>query len=236
MAVPRFYAGPEKVQPGSVKLSQAESGHAKSSRRLSVGDEVVLFDGRGGEAAGHISAIERQAVHVRVASVQYRESDAPLQLTLAVSFPKASRQDLLVEKCTELGVATIWPMKCRHSIAEPSAHRIEKLRRTALEASKQAQRAWLCEIREQMPFEDVVKLRDQFDAALIAERSGHSEGIERARSGRTALLLIGPEGGFADEELAAARAAGFAAIQLGRTILRTETAAIAAAARLLTVY
>ena len=233
MAAPRFYMGPQKLQPGPVALSETESRHAASSRRLAVGDDVVLFDGRGSEARGRIESIGRRAVRVEIAAVERRDADAPVELTLAVSFPKGPRQDVLVEKCTELGVAAIWPMRCERSIVEPSPHRLGKLRRTVIEACKQSQRAWLCELSDPLSFEGVVGAVDQFEAAVIADGSTDRATADWPTSHKRVLVLVGPEGGFTTTELEAARDAGCGTLRLGQTILRTETAAIAAAVRLL---
>ncbi len=233
MAYSRFYTGPQKLEPGLVVLSETESRHAASSRRLAVGDEVVLFDGRGSEARGQIESIDRRAVRVEIATVDRRDADAPVGLTLAVAFPKGPRQDVLVEKCTELGVASIWPMRCQRSIAEPSAHRLRKLRRTVIEACKQSQRAWLCELREPVSFAEVIGAVGQFEAAVIADGSTDGSNVGGPTSHKSVLVLVGPEGGFTAEELSAARDAGCGTLRLGQTILRTETAAIAAAVRLL---
>ena len=233
MADPRFYTGPQKLEPGLVVLSEAESRHAASSRRLAVGDVVVLFDGRGSVARGPIESIGRRAVGVEIAVVARCDIDVPVKLTLAVAFPKGPRQDVLVEKCTELGVAAIWPMRCARSIAEPSTHRLGKLRRTVIEACKQSQRAWLCELREPVSFSEVVGSIGQFEAAVIADGSTDGSNGGESTSHKSVLVLVGPEGGFTAEELAAARDAGCGVLRLGQTILRTETAAIAAAVRLL---
>jgi len=233
MADPRFYTGPQELEPGLVVLSETESRHAASSRRLAVGDEVVLFDGRGSEARGQVESIDRRAVRVEIGAVERREADAAVGLTLAVAFPKGPRQDVLVEKCTELGVAAIWPMRCARSIAEPSAHRLGKLRRTVIEACKQSQRAWLCELREPVSFAEAVGAVGQFDAAVIADGSAVGSDAGGATSHKSVLVLVGPEGGLTTAELEAARDAGCGTLQLGKTILRTETAAIAAAVRLL---
>ncbi len=233
MADPRFYAGPQKLKPGVVVLSETESRHAASSRRLAVGDEVVLFDGQGSEARGPIESIDRRSVRVEIASVESRDADAAVRLTLAVSFPKGPRQDVLIEKCTELGVAAIWPMRCQRSIAEPSPHRIGKLRRTVIEACTQSQRAWLCELREPVSFAEVLGAVGRFEAAVIADGNADRSTAGGPTSHRNVLALVGPEGGFTTGALEAAREAGCGGRRLGPTILRTETAAIAAAVRLL---
>lgn len=233
MAIARFYAGPQPLSTGLTELPAAESRHARGSRRLKPNDPVTLFDGLGCEAHGSIITVSGSGVTVQIDELHRRASDAALHLELAVAMPKGPRQDILVEKCTELGVAAIRPMKCARSIAEPSDHRLDKLRRTVIEACKQAQRAWLCEIHRQTALEDVFKLRSDFDAACIADMQGQPVGEVHPSPGQKVLMLIGPEGGFTEEELLAAQRADFKPVRLTRTILRTETAAITAAACLL---
>ena len=233
MAKPRFYTGPQQLEPGLVALSEAESRHAASSRRLAVGDAVVLFDGRGREARGQIESIDRQAVRIEIAVVESRVADAAVGVTLAVAFPKGPRQDVLVEKCTELGVAAIWPMRCERSIAEASPHRLGKLRRTVVEACKQSQRAWLCELSDPMSFAEVIGSVGRFEAAVIADRNADRSDAGKSTPHKSVLVIVGPEGGFTTEEMESAGDAGCGVLRLGQTILRTETAAIAAAVRLL---
>jgi len=228
----RCYAGPDDLTASTIRLSEAESRHAQASRRLRAGDEVTLFDGRGSEGIGHIKVIERHAVFVRVEAVKRREFDAPSAVTLAVAMPKGPRQDVLVEKCTELGAKAFWPITCERSIARPSEHRLVKLRRTAIEACKQSQRAWLPEIGSPATFSQVLQQNTNFAACIMAHLDGQPLSCG-AVAGHDVLVLIGPEGGFTDEEVAAARAARFSTIRLGPTHLRTETAAIAATAQLL---
>lgn len=234
MAIPRFYGGPEKLVCGTVRMSAEEARHAQTSRRLRAGDEVIVFDGQGGEGRGRLSVVDRQILEIRLEAVDYRAQDTHLQVTIAASLPKGPRQDVLIEKCTELGVAAIWPVRCERSIVRPSGGRIEKLRRTAIEACKQSQRAWLPQITSPLSFDEVLLRAPAFGKCLIADRSGDAAALDSARAHDSVLVMIGPEGGFTDGELSAARSAGFAVAALGVTLLRTETAAIAAAARLLT--
>lgn len=233
MASPRFYAGPDPLRAGQVELSKAESQHAKLARRLTVDDEVVLFDGRGAQGSGRIVDVQGPTIFVEVASVVQREYDAPLRLTLAVAPPKGPRQDVLVEKCTEIGVAGLWPMICEHSIVRPSVGRLAKWRRTAIEACKQSQRAWLPQVGGLMTFDEVITRCGEFDSALLAESKDRPAGALVIEQGASILAMIGPEGGFSEQELARAEAAGIGRVRLTQTILRTETAAIVAAAHFL---
>ena len=108
-----------------VQLDEFESRHCVKSRRLSVGDAVVLFDGHGHEAGGVIQAAERGGIRVALGEIISRPRPLPV-LTLAVALPKGPRQEVLVEKCTELGVAALWPLVTARSLAEASPHRLEK--------------------------------------------------------------------------------------------------------------
>jgi 16S rRNA (uracil1498-N3)-methyltransferase len=146
--------------------------------------------------------------------------------------PKGPRQDTLVEKCTELGVAEVWPMLCDRSVVKPETGRLARWRRTAIEASKQSGRAWLPEIQPVQQFTDVLALFDRYEATLIAHLNVSAGDAVSPPDCSTVLVLVGPEGGFCAEEYADALAHGAAHLDLGGTILRTETAAIAAVARL----
>ena len=229
MSVPRFYV--ELLAEPVVNLPEAEARHARQSRRLSAGDPVALFDGRGGQASGRIAACSPGQVSIAVESVTQVLRPRPL-LTLAFTPPKGPRQDTLIEKCTELGVAAFQPIETARSVAGASSHRVDKWQRTAIEAAKQAGLTWLPEIRKLLGFEKLLKEAPAHDAALIAVSSGAPilDLLPQMRDAQSVLALIGPEGGWTDEEIARAIAAGALPVSLGPNILRIETAAIALAA------
>jgi 16S rRNA (uracil1498-N3)-methyltransferase len=138
----RFYL--ETIQQGRVTLPGAETAHALRVLRLSVGDPVVTFDGRGTEASGRIVAAGRGGVEIDLAPPTRHERHKPA-LTLAVALPKGPRQDLLIEKCTELGVAAVIPLLTERSVSAASEHKLGRWRRTAMEAAKQSGQCWLPE-------------------------------------------------------------------------------------------
>jgi 16S rRNA (uracil1498-N3)-methyltransferase len=249
MTVPRFHV--DALSAGVVGLDEAEAHHARASRRLSVGATVALFDGCGNEAMGQVSAVSRTKVEVVAGEVTHRPRPTP-SLALAVALPKGPRQDVLIEKCTELGTAEIQPLVTERSVAAPSAHRIEKWRRTAIEAAKQSGQAWLPVLHQPRTIREVLDDRERCDLVLAAmaprvaragDRSaGHAAspslpgflcvpdlpgalaGVERV------LAFVGPEGGWTDAELEALMTAGARSISLGPNVLRIETAAIAISA------
>lgn len=229
MASPRFFLS--SLTAGPATLEGDEAAHV-AARRLRVGDVVTVIDGRGNEADGRVSGVSRGRVTLTLGEARARPYDADLELTLAVCVPKGHRPDALIEKCTELGVAAIWPMVTQHAAVRPGADRTERWRRIAVEAAKQSQRAWVPRIEPPAAIEPVVERRSEFDAAFILEPEAERHlltVLDEHRPARRVLALIGPEGGFSASERALAAARQFAAGSLGTTILRVETAAIAVA-------
>lgn len=243
MSVPRFYIEP--LTPGNVSLPSAEALHAMGSKRLSVGDSVMLFDGQGHEATGSIVACSRRSVDVSLGEITHSPRPIP-ELTLAVAPPKGPRQDMLIEKCTELGVAGISPLLCQRSVASVSQHRLDKWRRTAIEAAKQSGQCWLPVFQKPRSLEQILGDASGFDQILIATcpeppltSATHTQStaplqmtelFDAIRNVRTVLALVGPEGGWTEEEIERSLSAGARPVLLGPNILRIETAAIALAA------
>lgn len=229
MADPRFHV--PDLNGAEVQLAEAEGRHASQSRRLRPGDAVMLFDGRGTEAGGEIAAVSRSGVHVRILRTRARPRLRPT-VTLAVALPKGPRQDVLVEKCTELGIAGLWPIQTDRSVSEVSDHKLDKWRRTAIEAAKQSGQAWLPVLSPLRRFGDVLAKSTGFDRLFVAVPNSESPTRWALDVGEveSVLALIGPEGGWTDSELAACADRGCRAVSLGPNTLRIETAAIAFAA------
>ncbi|HOA76004.1 MAG TPA: RsmE family RNA methyltransferase [Phycisphaerae bacterium] len=219
----------------TVMLSEHESRHARLSRRLSVGDELVLFDGRGRQAAATIAAVSKSVVEARVGPVVEQPRPAPA-LTLAVAMPKGPRQDVLIEKCTELSVAAIQPLLTERSVAGASDHKRDKWRRTTIEAAKQSGQCWLPDLPAPASLDQYLVDLSRFDlvlAAMLAQQAPSTavtEMLEPIREARTIVAFVGPEGGWSPREADALLAASAVPVSLGPNVLRIETAAIALAA------
>jgi len=234
MPDPRFFV--EELSTGTIRLSDAETRHAQSSKRLSVGESVVLFDGRGNQAAGRIVSVALRGTDVAVEPIEHRARLVPT-LTLAVALPKGPRQDTLVEKCTELGVAAIWPILTQRTVSQASEHKLVKWRRKTIEAAKQSGQCWLPDLHPPCPLADVLQKASRFELVLAAMTQvgcQHSAPILAQVAQRPAacsiLAFVGPEGGWTPQETAALTAAGAQSVSLGPNILRIETAAMAIAA------
>ena len=159
------------------------------------------------------------------------EYDTAVQVTLAVAMPKTHRQSYLIEKCTELGVAAVWPIETERSVTKPGMAAVEKWQRRAIEAAKQSGRRWIPQIETLQTFHEAVARRDEFDHAVLAHREGETISLvnrfESVKPGDSVLAFIGPEGGWAEAECGRARDADLSLVRLAPTVLRTETAAVA---------
>jgi len=191
----------------------------------------MLFDGAGGEAAGVVTGGGRLGLTVEVGEVVRHPPDSPIELTLAVAMGKSHRQSYVIEKCTELGVAAIWPMLTSRSVAKPGAPVVEKWTRRAIEAAKQSHRRWVPRIEPLRPLDDIIPLFSQFDMVAVADTSHEPADLDTALAGvateASLLALVGPEGGWGADELGRIHEAGGIGVRLAPTILRTETAAVA---------
>jgi 16S rRNA (uracil1498-N3)-methyltransferase len=234
--IARFHC-PFPLAPGSqVELPDEAAHHAIKVLRLAVGDEVDLFDGQGGEWRGRLGRAGK-AVTVQLHSFADGERESPLAITLVQGLPAADKMDWIVQKSVELGVAAIRPVAMRRSVIRLSGERME--RRVA---HWQAVAVAACEQcgRNRVPAVGMLIDLPQFLGEIPAQNALRLMLAPGVVSPLTALpkptgpvsLLIGPEGGFEEGELAAATFAGFQPVSLGPRILRTETAGLAALAAL----
>jgi 16S rRNA (uracil1498-N3)-methyltransferase len=147
MAERRFYC--ECLQAGPVSLAEVEAHHARDVLRVRVGDAVRLFDGAGRDAVARVETMGRNAVGLFVERIEPADPRGQLlPVTLAVAMPKAARQDVLIEKCTELGAQAIWPIIARRSVARPGEGRLQHWRQVSIAAAGQSGRSWLPQIAE----------------------------------------------------------------------------------------
>lgn len=232
MPVPRLFC--EALEKGLVAPSPEEAHHSQHALRLGVNDNVILFDGKGREGTGRIVSADRQGISVEVHEVTSYGFDAPVRLTIAVAMPKTHRQGHLIEKCTELGVDAVWALTTQRTVAKPGPGTVSKWQRRSIEAAKQSGRRWVPDIPPPESFASILSRCGEFDHAAIADIGKRTvqvcRWLEAVSPGEKIIGLIGPEGGWTDDERKAAADTGLASVQVSRTILRTETAAIALSA------
>lgn len=222
----RFFAE-SPITGDAAVLSGDEAHHISRVMRAGIGDELVLFDGSGAEFAARITRIGKSQVDVQIIARRQIDRESKCCLTLAVALPKGERQKWLIEKATELGVARIVPLVTERGVAQPVESALARLRRAVIEASKQCGRNRLMDIAEPASAADFFALADQGTVRILAEPTGMP--LNDVRPADAVIAAIGPEGGFAPSEIAAAAECGWQLVSLGKSILRVETAALAIA-------
>jgi 16S rRNA (uracil1498-N3)-methyltransferase len=224
----RFFI-PAPPVSGRAVLSGEEARHLAKVLRAAVGDTVSLFDGSGREWPARVVAIGRERVDLETDDPLVTPAAGGPRLTLAVALPKGERQKWMVEKLTELDVARLVPLKTTRGVAEATAAACTRLERVVIEACKQCGRNTLLEIAPPRTIAAVIAEAPAGTRLVIAQPGGSA--LDPAPIATHVIALVGPEGGFTDDELAAAKQAGAIRISLGPHILRVETAAVALAAR-----
>ena len=206
-------------------LDGAQANYLGNVMRLKEGDAALLFDCANGEWLAKVVDLGKKRITLAVAE-QTRPQEAVPDLTLAFAPVKRTQTDWLVEKATELGIARLQPVMTRRTVAERV--KLERLRSITIEAAEQCNRTSLPKIEEPVSLAAFLSGRDQNATLYFADENG-GEAVASALKPGPAAVLIGPEGGFTDEERDLVRAQpNSVAISLGPRILRAETAALAA--------
>ncbi|GAA3903598.1 16S rRNA (uracil(1498)-N(3))-methyltransferase [Microbacterium invictum] len=220
-------------QPGdTVVLSGQEAHHAASVRRVRPGEEVTVGDGRGVWLTGTVEAAAPREVVVRVDSRREVPASTP-RLVLVQALAKGDRDELAIQAATELGVDEIVPWQAARSVsrwdAQKAAKGVARWATIVREAAKQAHRAWLPDVTDPVTTR-VLAERTATSQVLVLEPAASTALSEVDTDERDIVLVVGPEGGIAPEELESLAAAGAQPVRLGETVLRTSTAGPAALA------
>lgn len=236
--MPRFYC-PPPLSPGHTTELPTPVAHHLHVLRMQPGEDLTLFDGRGGQYAASIAEIGKKRASATIGAFEDVEAELPYAVTLAQGLPEGSKMDWIIEKAVELGVAAVQPLAARRSVVRLSGERAEKRHAHWLgvieAASEQCGRNRLAQLA---PVADFGAWLTAPDAAantriLLSPRADTSLAHWAREVGPQALtLMVGPEGGFTAEEENAAMAAGARMLSVGPRVLRTETAALAALAML----
>ena len=231
------------LTPGAiVELPRETASHLARVLRARSGDPLILFTGDGREYAGSVESVRGSRVTASVGNGADVDRESPLAITLVQCVPRGDRMDFIVQKATELGVTRIVPVLSQRSVVRLDAAQAESKaahwRAVVVNACEQCGRNRLPIIEAPAPLIDYLAGdaaaggAPPAAAGLPAARFVLEPDMEAAAApaapGTSAMIAVGPEGGFGDEELDAFRIAGFMRLRLGPRILRTETAAIAA--------
>ena len=235
----RFHVEPFESSE-SVAIEGPEARHIAKVMRMGPGDQVILFDGIGSECQATIQTVGKNSVLLTPEPWQAVCREASTRVVAAVALPKGDRLKFMVEKLTEIGVARLIPLDCQRASVKPRENTIAKMRRYVIEASKQCKRNVLMTIDDPVDVQQLVQappadserficlpehsqdsIPDQDPIPALVDQLADSESLIEA------WILVGPEGGFTNQENELAIATNWRAVNLGSRILRTETAIIA---------
>lgn len=232
----RFFVDPGQITGDLIRITGPDVQHISKVLRLKEGAELIVADGTGLEYYGRITSLGKWEVMVSVSQKQQAQSESPVKVTLLQGIPKGDKMELIIQKCTELGINRIVPVVTKRTVVQLSEEkartRRQRWQRIAEEAAKQSQRARIPVVEEVIPLaEALVRYGNQ--PLLVPweeEKAQTMKEVLKAQRGKCSqlALLIGPEGGLDPEEVALAKAQQAWAVTLGPRILRTETAGLAA--------
>jgi 16S rRNA (uracil1498-N3)-methyltransferase len=214
--------------PPRVELPPGEAHHIGRVMRLHPGDEVVVFDGHGHEWVGRLSSVAHGGASVDLISDRVPVVEPPVAVTLGIGVLKGDQMDSVVRDTTMLGVSAVVPCVTEH-VAVPDrarqARAVDRWTRVAIASAKQCERSIVPAIEPVRPLSDLLN-QPGFDSVICCvepRRGGGQSGLAPSRPSR-ALLLVGPEGGWSEDELARCRAADAFLLDLGPRTLRAEVA------------
>lgn len=227
----RFHV--DQLSEGTVHLDVRQSRHLRDVLRIRAGENVELFDNAGKRAAAVVVETGEPVV-LKVERVEQGHA-AGVELIIAAAVPKGPRADWMVEKLSELGVARYTPLETARSVVHPEAGKLQRWGRIAEESAKQCKRGGVMQIGAPTGLKTICADAAWQDAVRWCMAAGEGsvgimEALPPVSARQTVVALIGPEGGWTDDELKLVEMSRFHLVRLTRTILRVETAALAVAA------
>lgn len=233
----QFYVRPSDVGNGTFVLTGDEARHAVKVLRHKKGDRIVASDGLGKTYMAEVLSATAKALEAKIVSLETGRNEPNINVTLAVGLTKGEKMDWLVEKATEMGAAAVWPFFARYSEVkrgEKQAEKsVERWRRIALAAFKQCGRSVIPKIELLGGLAEVINGREDAQIVTAHPIENSETALDAGKIGQKVFALIGPEGGFAPEEINAVEQAGGHFVSLGPRRLRTETAGLVLLAKLL---
>jgi 16S rRNA (uracil1498-N3)-methyltransferase len=237
MNLPRFFCPGPLSSGACVDLPENAARHACRVLRLGVGDDLLLFDGSGGEYVARIASLDRSRVAVDVLAWRDAECEAPINVTLVQALQAGEKMDMTVQKAVELGVVRIVPVSSRRSVVrlegERAIRRVEHWKGIVAAACEQSGRNRVPEVTALQGLDKWLGRPAGNDVLRLMLAPGSKltlASIEPPAPGAQIELLIGAEGGLAPDEVELAGLAGYVSVRLGPRVLRTETAGLAALA------
>ncbi|MDO4273099.1 MAG: 16S rRNA (uracil(1498)-N(3))-methyltransferase [Eubacteriales bacterium] len=235
----RFFVEPYQIEADAnlIHIAGSDVNHIKNVLRMKQGEELWVSDGKGKEYHCNIQAFSQEEVLLHILYAQEPDYELPNDIYLFQGLPKADKMELIIQKAVELGVHEAVPVEMKRCVVKLDAKKAEKKvarwQQIAESAAKQSKRMLVPKVRPVMKFAEALEFAKGLDVLLVPYEL--AKGMEDTKKiirgiepGKSIGVFIGPEGGFEEDEVNAAIQAGAHSITLGRRILRTETAGLAA--------
>ncbi len=230
----RFFTEPQNICGDVIEIFE-DSKHIEKVLRMSCGDRILVFDGTGTEYTAELTAIEKNLCRARVIERSVSLSEPKTNVTLFQGLPKSGKMELIVQKAVELGVTKIVPVimdRCVVKINSKAAgeEKAARWNKVSIEAAKQCGRGKIPQVTAPVEFGEAVRQMLELELSIMpyeelghAGRLGLKALLEANREASAIGVVVGPEGGFSEEEAELAKANGINTVGLGKRILRTET-------------
>ncbi|MNO46409.1 Ribosomal RNA small subunit methyltransferase E [compost metagenome] len=238
----RYFIEPEQFGETKVSICGEDAKHIGRVMRSKTGDKLIVSDGVSRDALVEIDSIEPQEVTAEIIELLQPEGEPWLDVSVAQSLPKGDKMETVIQKCTEIGAIQFVPFLSDRTVVQydpkKEEKRIARWRKIAKEAAEQAHRSRIPKIESPLSWKQLLKALPEYDLVCLCYEKERGQQLRDVlqpfvsglNSGQRykVLVVVGPEGGFTEGEAVEAEAAGAHSIGLGRRILRTETAAMAA--------
>jgi len=235
--MPKYFFNPTQMQNGQITINGETAHHLIHVLRMTEGESLTMCDGANTDYTCTINSIIKKgkepSITLDAKTASFCEAELPTCIILYQALPKGDKLDLIIQKCVELGAAEIVPVITSRSVAKlkDATRKSERYQRISESAAGQSMRGIVPKIHTAMPFVDAVKQLRENETTLVAYEEERTQtlqaSLENIKTQKRINIWIGPEGGFAKDEIETLIARGATPVTLGKRILRTETAAIA---------
>jgi 16S rRNA (uracil1498-N3)-methyltransferase len=232
-----FFVDSKNISTDSVIITGNDVNHIKNVLRMKTGEEIVVSDSNGASYCCSILELGNDRIIAKILDGQLSSTELPVKLILFQGLPKSDKMELIIQKAVELGVYEIIPVEMSRSVVKlddkKKKSKVERWQSISESAAKQSGRAIIPVVHEVVSFNDAVKIGRSFDVLFAPYECSDSmkefqSKLKEIKSGMSVGIFIGPEGGYEESEIEKLTANGASTVSLGKRILRTETAGIAA--------
>ena len=230
-----FFVEQEQIGAELISVTGSDVNHIKNVLRMKPGETVLISSRTGGDYLCKVAEIQPEEVQMEILEARESKMELPARIHLFQGLPKGDKMELIIQKAVELGVYRIIPVDTRRTVvrldAKKGESKVKRWNAISESAAKQSKRSLIPEVSGVMSFKDALAETKDYGLKMIpyecAEGMGQTrELIKRAQAGMDIAVFIGPEGGFEEDEIEKAQAAGVLPVTLGKRILRTETAGL----------